>query len=140
MNHYSHSTETTIVRVKNYIMMLIDQGKLTLLVLQDVPGAFDTVDTNVLIIWLKDMVCLSGKVIEWFQSYLEQHLKNVSVHGILSDFQLLLFRMPQVQFLVLWVLQCTPIRLVLLLSNIALNITCMLMTHSCIYNWILTIN
>ena len=96
MNHYSHSTETAIVRVKSYIMMLIDQGKLTLLVLQDVPGAFDTVDTNVLIIWLKDMVCLSGKVIEWFQSYLEQHLKNPSVHGILSDFQLWLFRMPQV--------------------------------------------
>ena len=50
MNHYSHSTETAIVRVRNYIMILIDQGKLTLLVLQDVPGAFDTVDTNVLII------------------------------------------------------------------------------------------
>jgi len=38
---------------------------------------------------------LSGKVIEWFRSYLEQHSQRVSVHGILSDVQFLLFGVPQ---------------------------------------------
>ena len=93
MNHYSlpikigHSTETALVRGKNYIMMSIDQGKPVILVLLDLSAAFDRVHHNVLFSRLKDMFCLSGKVLEWFRSYLEQRSQRVSVHGILSDIQ-----------------------------------------------------
>jgi len=65
-----HSTETALVRVKNYIMMSIDQGNPVLLVLLDLSAAFDIVDHNVLFSRLKDMFSLSDKVIESFQSYL----------------------------------------------------------------------
>ena len=41
------------------------------------------------------MFGLSGKVFEWFQSYLEQRSQLVSVHGILSDSQFLLSGVPQ---------------------------------------------
>ena len=46
MDHYKsgHSTETALVRVKNDIMMSIDQGKPVILVLLDLAAAFDTVD------------------------------------------------------------------------------------------------
>ncbi|KAK2156513.1 hypothetical protein LSH36_211g01021 [Paralvinella palmiformis] len=47
---------------------------------------------------LKDMFGLSGRVLEWFRTYLEQRsqrLERVSVHGILSDIQFLLSGVPQ---------------------------------------------
>ena len=43
-----HSTETALVRVKNYIMMSTDRGKPVILVILDLSTAFDTVDHNVL--------------------------------------------------------------------------------------------
>ena len=41
------------------------------------------------------MFGLSGKVLEWFRSYLEQRSQRVSAHGILSDIQFLLSGVPQ---------------------------------------------
>ena len=76
-------------------MMSIDQGKPVILVLLDLSAAFDTVDHNVLFSRLKDMFGLSGRVLEWFRSYLEQRSQRVSVHGILSDIQFLLSGVPQ---------------------------------------------
>jgi len=60
----SHSTETVLVRVKNNIVMSIDQGMPVILVLLDLSAAFDKVDHNVLFSWLKDLFGLSGKVLE----------------------------------------------------------------------------
>ena len=94
-----HSTEIVLVLVKRYIMMLIDQGKPVILVLLDLSAAFDTVDHDVLFSRLKGMFGMSGKVLEWFRSYLEQHSQRVSVHGILSDVQLLLSGVSQVSVL-----------------------------------------
>ena len=76
-------------------MMSIDLGKPVIFVLLDLSAAFDTVDHNVLFSRLKDMFGLSGKVLEWFQSYLEQRSQRVSVHGILSDIQLVFSGVPQ---------------------------------------------
>ena len=76
-------------------MTSVDQGKLVILVLLDLSAAFDTVDHNVPFSRLKDMFCRSGKVLEWFRSYLEQRSQRVSVHGILSDIQFLLSGVPQ---------------------------------------------
>ena len=59
------STETVLVRVKNDIMMSIDQGMPVILVLLELSAAFDTVDHSVLFSRLKDMFGLSGKVLEW---------------------------------------------------------------------------
>ena len=71
-------------------MMSIDQGKPLILVHLDLSAAFDTVDHNVLLSKLKDMFGQSGKVLEWFRSYLKQRS-----HGILSDIQFLLSGLPQ---------------------------------------------
>jgi len=53
-----HSSEIALVRVKNDIMMSIDQGKPIILVLLDLSAAFDTIDHNLLFFRLKDMFCL----------------------------------------------------------------------------------
>jgi len=72
-------------------MMSIDQGQPVILVLLDLSAAFDTVDHNVFFSRLKDMFGLSGKILEWFRSYLEECSQRVSVRGILSDILFLLF-------------------------------------------------
>ena len=90
-----YSTETALVEVKYYIVMSIYQGKPVLLILLDMSAAFNTVDHNVIFSMLKDIFGLSGKVLEWFRSYLEQRSQRVSVHGILSVIQFLLSFVPQ---------------------------------------------
>ena len=57
-------------------MMSIDQGKPVLFLLLNLSAALDTVDDNAFFSRLEDMFGLSGKVFEWFRSYLE-HLKNI---------------------------------------------------------------
>jgi len=76
---------------ENDIMMSIGQGKPAIIVLVDLSAAFDIVDRYVLFSWLS----LSGKVLEWFRSYLEQRSHRASDHVILFDVQFLLFGVPQ---------------------------------------------
>ena len=120
-----YSTKTALVWVKNDIMISIDQGKPVILIPLELSAAFDTVDHNVLFSRLKDMFGLSGKVLEWFRSYLKQRFQRMSVHGIL--FWSLFYR---VQFLVLLFSHYIPILLESLRSDIWLNMACMLMTHN----------
>jgi len=77
------------------------------------------------------MFGLPGKAIEWCRSCLEQSSQKVSVRGILSTVQSLLYGVLQSSILA----PLGPMR-----SDMALNITCMLITHSCIYHWNLIIN
>ena len=67
---------------------------LTVLVLLDPSAAFDIVDHNALFSRLRDMFGLSGKVLEWVRSYLEQHSQRVALRGMLSDVQVLLAGVP----------------------------------------------
>jgi hypothetical protein len=53
-----------------------------LLILHDLSAAFDRVDHNVLFFQLKYMFGLSGKVLQWFQSNLEQCSQRISVHFV----------------------------------------------------------
>jgi len=76
-------------------MMLIDEGKPVIFVLLDLSTAFDTVDHNVLFSRLKVIFGLPGEVLEWFGFYLERSLQRLSIHGILSDVQVLLYGVPQ---------------------------------------------
>ena len=69
-----HSAETGKIHVKNDIRISIDLS-----------AAFDTVDQNVLFGWFEKIFGLSGKALEWFQSYLKEYSQRVSVQGALSD-------------------------------------------------------
>ncbi len=44
-----HSTETVLIKIINYIRLISDTGKISVLVLLDLSDAFDTVDHNILL-------------------------------------------------------------------------------------------
>ena len=90
-----HSTETALFKVKNDILMNINKGHITLLVLLDLSVAFDTVDHGILIMSLKSTFGVSGKVLEWFSAYLRNRSQRISVNGTLSDHFSLQYGVPQ---------------------------------------------
>ena len=77
-----HLTETAVLKVLSDILLAIDAGDLSALVLLDLSAAFETVDHDILLQRLKTSFGLSGMVLEWFRSYL------VGRHGMSgSDLQ-----------------------------------------------------
>ncbi|MDF4336140.1 reverse transcriptase domain-containing protein, partial [Vibrio parahaemolyticus] len=66
-----HSTETALVKVLNDIHLSGDASKISVLVLLDLSAAFDTVDHKILPDRLEKVVGLSGTVLNWVESYLQ---------------------------------------------------------------------
>ena len=79
-----HSTETALLRVMHDILMNMDRGHVTLLVLLDLSAAFDTVDHDILIHRLQSLLGLRGSALEWLRSYLSDRSQQVSINGTLS--------------------------------------------------------
>ena len=90
-----HSTETTLLKVKNDILLNMNKGHVTLLVLLDLSAAFDTVDHGIPITSLQSRFGVSGKVLEWFSAYLRNRSQRISVNGTLSDRFALQYGVPQ---------------------------------------------
>ena len=80
-----HSTETALIKVLNDIRLNTDSGKMSVLVLLDLSAAFDTVDHNILIDRLENWVGLSGTVLNWFRSYLQDRNYYVSIGNFVSS-------------------------------------------------------
>ena len=80
-----HSTETSLLRVMNDILLKMNSQHVTLLVLLDLSSAFDTVNHDVLLDRLHNDVGLRGSALNWFHSYLCQRSQQVSIHGTLSN-------------------------------------------------------
>ena len=76
-----HSTETTLLRGKNDILLNMNQQRVTLLVLLDLSGAFDTVDHIILLDRLYTDFGISGHVHSWFTSYLRDRSQFISING-----------------------------------------------------------
>lgn len=80
-----HSTETALIKVVNDILLNTDSSKTSVLVLLDLSAAFDTVDHNLLLDRLEKWVGLSGTVLNWFRSYLEDRDFFVSLSSHESE-------------------------------------------------------
>ena len=85
-----HSTETALLKVKNDILMNMENQKVTLLVLLDLSAAFDTVDHRILLDRLQFDFGISGSALNWIES----HLSN-RIDGVLSSNFKLKFGFPQ---------------------------------------------
>lgn len=80
-----HSTETALIRVLNDIRLNTDSGRVSVLVLLDLSAAFDTVDHSIMLNRLETWAGLSGTVLDWFRSYLEERSYFVTIGSNQSD-------------------------------------------------------
>lgn len=62
----NQSTEIVLINVKNDLLMNINKGHLTLLILLDLSAAFDNVDQGILLRRLQSMLGLRGNALSWF--------------------------------------------------------------------------
>uniref|UniRef100_A0A8C5E1A1 Reverse transcriptase domain-containing protein n=1 Tax=Gouania willdenowi TaxID=441366 RepID=A0A8C5E1A1_GOUWI len=75
--------------------MAADSGKCSVSVLLDLSAAFDTVDHGILFKRLRDVVGMSGPVLEWFRSYLTSRTFSVSSNNMMSETADLKWGVPQ---------------------------------------------
>ena len=69
------------LRVKNDILLNMNQQRVTLLVLLDLSAAFDTVDRTILLDRLSSDFGISGQTYSWFDSYLRNRFQSISING-----------------------------------------------------------
>jgi len=105
-------------------MMSVDQSKPVILILLDLSATFDTVGHNVIFSRLKYTFGLSGTVLEWFVSYLEQHSKRMAARGILSDVQFLLSGVRQGSILgpLVFTMDTRPLGIIAQFSKKSINV------------------
>ena len=73
------STETALLRVHNDILRALDDKSEVILVLLDLSAAFDTIDHEILVARLRTQFGFTGKVLEWFTSYLQDRCQRVVI-------------------------------------------------------------
>ena len=61
-----HSTETALLKEKNDLLLNMNNGLVTILVLLDLSTAFDTVDHNLLLQKLQLVIGIQGTALSWF--------------------------------------------------------------------------
>ncbi len=90
----SHSTDTSLLYLTDFIRRQIDEGKMCGMVLLDLQKAFDTVNHSILLDKLSVMG-FSSKAITWFNSYLSERVQRVEIDGALSEETLVKNGVPQ---------------------------------------------
>ncbi len=68
----------------NDLLLSSDRGCISLLVLQDLSAAIDTIDHNILLNRLENSVSISGSALAWFKSYLSDRHQFVAVNEEVS--------------------------------------------------------
>ena len=90
-----HSTETALLRVKNDIIIALDQRKMVSLVLLDLSAAFDTIDHNILLRRMESRFGIAGSCLEWFRDYLSNRCQIIDIDNKVSEPKIFNFGVPQ---------------------------------------------
>ena len=118
-----HSTETTLLQVMNAILWTVDCRQDVVLVMLDLPAAFDTLDHNFITILL-DRVSryfgFSHTVLRWFSSYLTGRIQSVTTGNTTSSSRRLEFGVLQGSILgpLLFILYTAPIQDIISAHNL----------------------
>ncbi len=89
------STETALDKMTNYLLLALDQGCISLLVLLDLSAASDTIDHDILIDWLQNYTGIQGQALRWFGSYLSNRYYFVYLNGESSQLSPVKYGVPQ---------------------------------------------
>ena len=84
-NRKQCSTETALVKVKNDIMVHLDQGSRVALLLLDMSAAFDTLDHTTLLNRFNKEFRIRRKPLKRFQSYFSERTQSVVIRGVKSE-------------------------------------------------------
>ena len=90
-----HSTETALIKIRNDILMNMNNQEVTLLVLLALSAAFDTIDHTLLIRRLQSRFGFTGTAIAWLRSYLSNRFQYVVIDDTCSNRFDLSFGVPQ---------------------------------------------
>ena len=103
-----HSTENVMLKVQDDILHAIDGNKAVVLIMLDLPAAFDAVSHEIL---LCQRYGIAGSVHEWFASYLSSRTQFVQIEGSRSSLRELKSGAPQGSVLgpLLYVLYTSPV-------------------------------
>ena len=106
-----HSTETALLKIHTDILSSMDDGRVTAYPLLDLSAAFDTIDHTILLRRLGNWFRVSGKALDWFESYLTGRSQRIKLDHCLSSRSDLSFAVPQGSVLVppLFTLYITPL-------------------------------
>ena len=112
-----HSTETALLKVVSDLLLAMDEGKLSVLVLLDLSAVFDTIDHDTLLHHLQDVFGIQDTVLSWFRSYITKILQIfVLTQSTHSDQIELCCGVPQGSVLgpILFILYTQPLTVVIL--------------------------
>jgi hypothetical protein len=88
------SCETALVKIKDDVDRMLDNGEAVLIVLLDLSAAFDTVEHSVLLQRLGD-IGVTGLALSWFSSYLQGRKQQIRINDALSPSFDLVVGVPQ---------------------------------------------
>jgi hypothetical protein len=77
----NHSTETTLLRVRNYLLCILGERKAVTIVLLDLSAAFDTIDLTHMLTRLRDRFRITATSLALFESYLVNRSQRIQMHG-----------------------------------------------------------
>ena len=80
-----HCTESVILRVTNDILRAVDRQRMTILVLFDLSGAFDTINHERLLHRMLTRLNVKDSALNWFCSYLHLRSQVVAIEANISD-------------------------------------------------------
>ena len=90
-----HLTETAMLKVWSDALVAADQRQVTLLALLDLSSAFDCVDHSILLQRLELHCGLTGSVLAWLASFVQERTQQVIYEGELSSSVSVPFGVPQ---------------------------------------------
>ena len=77
-----HSTETTLLTIKNDILLSLDRRDNVFLLSLDLSAAFDKANHSLLLSRLKNSFGITGTVLQWFHSYLSGRSRCFEINRI----------------------------------------------------------
>ena len=79
-----HSTETALIKVQNDILSALDADSSAILLMLNLPAAFDTIDHDILLSRLCNVYGITDNALDWFRSYITGRIQRVVIEDSVS--------------------------------------------------------